>query len=259
MDMNLSGKRVLVTGANGGIGGAIAAGFLAEGARVAVHARKADTAKSIAEALGPNAVPVAADLGDSDAIRSMAADAISTLGGLDILINNAGIFETAPIGETTEDMWDRSFAINTKSCFTLSQACIPAMVGQGAGGSILFISSTSDKDAAATYSAYNASKHAVRGLMRCLAVEMAPHKIRVNCIAPGWVETPMAGRARDQYAREGHGDAADATAEMQSHSLLGEIVPPQAIADMAVYLASDRGAQITAQSVSVCGGTTHWG
>lgn len=259
MDMNLSGKRVLVTGTNGGIGRAIAAAFLAEGARVAVHARKEETARQVAEELGAGAVPVQADLSDSEAIRAMAASAIDALGGLDILVNNAGIFETASIGETTEDMWDRSFAINTKSGFVLSQACIPTMTAQGHGGSILFISSTSDKDAAATYSAYNASKHAVRGLMRCLAVEMAPHKIRVNCIAPGWVETPMAGRAREQYVREGQGDADSVTAEMKSHSMLGEIVPPEAVANMVVYLASDRGAMITAQSVSVCGGTTHWG
>ncbi|MDW3207784.1 MAG: SDR family oxidoreductase [Alphaproteobacteria bacterium] len=259
MDMNLTGKRVLVTGTNGGIGKSIAAAFLREGGRVAVHARKSQTAAEVASELGQRAIPVYADLSDTAAIRAMAASAIDALGGLDVLINNAGIFETAPIGETTEDMWDRSFAINTKSTFVLSQACIPAMTAQGTGGAILFISSTSDKDAAATYSAYNASKHAVRGLMRCLAVEMAPHKIRVNCIAPGWVETPMAGRARQQYEREGQGDVDQATAEMKAHSLLGEIVPPDAIADMAVYLASDRGAMITAQSVSVCGGTTHWG
>jgi len=259
MDMNLTGKRVLVTGAGGGIGAAIAKAFKAEGASVAVHARDDEKAAAAAADIGGDVIPVAGDLAETDDAKAVALSAIERLGGLDILINNAGICEKATVADLAEDVWDRTFAINTKACFTLTQACLPAIREAGAGSSILFISSTSDKDAAAEYAAYNASKHAVRGLMRCLAVEMAPEKIRVNCVAPGWVETPMAERSRQRLIDLGRGDRDAVSKSMTDTMLLGEIIPPEAIADMAVFLASDRGAHITAQSVSVCGGTTHWG
>ncbi|MEQ8441946.1 MAG: SDR family oxidoreductase [Alphaproteobacteria bacterium] len=259
MEMGLTGKRVLVTGASGGIGGAIARAFAAEGARVAVQARTPEKADLVATDIGAGAIGVSGDLADPTQARTMAADTVARLGGLDILVNNAGICETAPVEAMTQDLWDRTFAINATACFTVTQACLPAIRAAGAGASILFISSTSDKDAAAEYAAYNASKHAVRGFMRCLAVEMAPEKIRVNCVAPGWVETPMAERSRQRFVAQGKGDRDAVSSMMAGTMMLGEMIPPEAIADMTVFLASDRGAHITAQSVSVCGGTTHWG
>lgn len=259
MDTDLHGKRVLVTGGGSGIGAALARTFLAEGARVAVHARSAEAATRAVEDLGADAIPVHADLTDAAAIQSMARDAIEKLGGLDILINNAGIYEGGEVAEMEIEAWDRAFAVNARAPFILCQACIPTMVAQGQGGSIVFISSTGDKDASARYAAYNGSKHAVRGLMRCLAAEMAPHKIRVNCIAPGWVETPMADRARQRMLDRGMENLDAVAAEMETHSMLGIVVPPEGVADMALYLASERGRHITAQSISVCGGTTHWG
>ncbi|NMM44178.1 SDR family oxidoreductase [Rhodospirillaceae bacterium KN72] len=260
MDTGLNGRRVLVTGASGGIGRAITAAFLAEGASVAVHARTEEKSVAVAEAMGAGCVPVFGDLGQAESATRIAEMTKARLGGLDILINNAGIYETAPIGKVTEADWDRTFAVNTKAPFLLTQACLPMMEGEGSRErSVLFISSTSDKDAAADHTAYNASKHAVRGLARCLAVELAPLGIRVNCVAPGWVDTPMADRWRTQYAAETQVDADIATDQMRAGSMLGEILPPEAVADMVVFLSSDRGRHITAQSVSVCNGTTHWG
>lgn len=259
METNMTGKRILVTGGGSGIGASITRTFLSEGATVAVHARSPEAAQKAVDGLGEKAIPVHADLTDAGAIQAMAQDAISMLGGLDVLINNAGIYEGGTVEEMDVAAWDRAFAVNARAPFILSQACVPTLTAQGTGGSILFISSTADKDASARYAAYNGSKHAVRGLMRCLAVEMAPHQIRVNCIAPGWVETPMADRARQRMLDRGMEDLDAVEAEMATHSMMGIVVPPEGIADMALYLASERGKHITAQSVSVCGGMTHWG
>jgi len=257
MTGKLAGKRALVTGAASGIGKSIAESYAREGAVVAVQARSiersAETLESIT-AEGGEAFAVAADLTDTGEIEAMCQQAIERLGGIDIVMNNAGVGEYKKVVDMEESFWDRIMDVNLKAPFLVSKYTLPAMIEQGAGGVQLFNASTNAKTADADWTAYNATKHGLVGFVRCLAAEVGPQGIRVNAICPGWIDTKMAVELHEDFAREMKEPYERVYDESMRLKMLSEIIPPQAVADMAVFLAGEGGTYVTGQAINVCAG-----
>src|SRR5690606_17187912 len=176
------------------IGRAIALGFAREGAKVVVNYRRgaaeADAVVAEIAAAGGEAIPVQADVRRRDEVVRMVATAVDRFGRLDVLVNNAGILKRTPFLEITEEEWDDVLATNLKAYFFCAQAVAPTMIAQGSG-SIVNISSANQEVASLNLAHYVASKGGVRMLTRQLALELAPHGVRVNAIAPGMVETDL--------------------------------------------------------------------
>ena len=257
MTGKLAGKRALVTGAASGIGKSIAESYAREGAVVAVQARSiersAETLESIT-AEGGEAFAVAADLTDTGEIEAMCQQAIERLGGIDIVMNNAGVGEYKKVVDMEESFWDRIMDVNLKAPFLVSKYTLPAMIEQGAGGVQLFNASTNAKTADADWTAYNATKHGLVGFVRCLAAAVGPQGIRVNAICPGWIDTKMAVELHEDFAREMKEPYEKVYDESMRLNMLSEIIPPQAVADMAVFLAGEGGTYVTGQAINVCAG-----
>ena len=252
METSLKGRRALVTGAASGIGAEIARAFAREGARVAVHARSLERAAATVDAIrgaGGEAFGVAADLREREAIAPMCEAAVAGLGGLDILVNNAGAFVRKPVAS-----WDRLLAVNLTAPYLVTQASLPAIRAAAPGASVVFISSIAADSYSAGWGAYAMTKNGLNAFMRCLADELGGLGVRVNAISPGWVETEMAREAhRGMAAADGVAYEQLYAANMRAN-MLGALVTVDSIADMAVFLASERGRHITAQELTVCGG-----
>ena len=261
MSNELQDARALVTGAASGIGRAIAVAFAREGATVAVHARDADRARETLEEIsqaGGKAFPIAADLSDSLQIEKMCAAAIDRLGGIDIVVNNAGVAAMARVVDMEESLWDQTMTINLKAPFLVSKHTMPQMLEQKHGGSLLFIASTNGKTADAEWTAYNSSKHGLLGFAKCLAAEMGPEGIRVNAICPGWIETKMATDLHKTLAEQSGKPFAEIYDESMRFNMMSALIPSQDIADMAVYLSGARGRYITGQAINVDAGLCYW-
>ena len=258
METSLHGRRALVTGAASGIGAAIAEAFAREGAHVAVHARTAERARPTVDAIeaeGGRAFAAVADLRDRAAVAPMCEAAIERLGGLDILVNNAGVFIRKDVAEMDLASWDNMVETNLTAPYLVTQAALPAIRESGAGASVVFVSSIAAHAYAAGWGIYAMTKNGLNAFMRCLADELGTAGVRVNAICPSWVETRM--------AQEAHRDlAADLGIDYETHyannmraNMLGALVTADSVADMAVFLASERGRHITAQELTVCGGS----
>ncbi len=230
MQIDLTGQVLLITGASGGIGRAMARAFAASGASVALnHFGQSDIARDLAadiEQQGGQVLLLDADVSDATAVSHLVGQVVDRYGRIDGLINNAGIVQVKPFLETSEADWDHVIATNLKSMFLTCRAVLPQMQAQG-GGSIINVASELAFLGRAQYAAYTAAKGGVVALTRSLAREFAP-EIRVNGIAPGPVDTPM---LRSEFAVTG-GERAEADIPA---ARLGR---PEDIAATAVFLAS---------------------
>ena len=238
----LAGRRVIVTGAARGIGAAIAATFAEHGAHLALLDLDGDACHHTAARLGATAFAV--DLGDPFSATSVTTDAITSLGGVDVLVNNAGILLFAPLLDITVEDWDRTFDVNVRSMLLTTQVVARAMIATGTGGSIVNMASMGGKVGSPAQAHYAASKAAVISLTRVSAMELGPHGIRVNCICPGYVLTEMGAATRTD----------DMVATWSSLSPLGRCAQPEDVADMALFLASEQGRYCTGQAMNVSGG-----
>ncbi|MGY6566515.1 MAG: L-iditol 2-dehydrogenase [Halomonadaceae bacterium] len=256
--MKLQDKVAVITGGARGIGLAIAERYLAEGARVAI----ADIDSSaIDEALvglrtvaADRVMGVRLDVCDVDSIQAMVQAVTQHLGAIDILVNNAAVFDMAPVLEVSEASFDRQFAVNTKGLFFTLQAVARQMVARGEGGAIINMSSQAGRRGEALVSTYCATKAAVISLTQSCALDLIKHGIRVNGIAPGVVDTPMWDEVDTLFARyEGRPLG-------EKKRLVGEAVPfgrmgkPEDHAGAAVFLASDDSEYVVAQTINVDGG-----
>jgi NAD(P)-dependent dehydrogenase (short-subunit alcohol dehydrogenase family) len=238
----LAGRRAIVTGGARGIGAAIAATFVAEGADVVVLDLPGEPLDEAGARLGARAVGV--DLGDVESTTRATREAIDRLGGVDVLVNNAGILSFAPLLEITAQQWDDTFAVNTRAMLLTTQVVARAMIDQGGGGSIVNMASMGGKVGSPRQAHYAASKAAVMALTRVAAMELGEHRIRVNCICPGYVLTEMGAATR----------SAEMVAAWSAMSPLGRCAEPDDVARMALFLASDDSAYCTGQAMNVTGG-----
>jgi 3-oxoacyl-[acyl-carrier protein] reductase len=244
----LAGKVAVVTGASKGIGAAIASHLAAEGAAVVVNysASKAGADRVVSEiaSRGGKAVAIQADMTQQPQIERLFSEAKQRFDRLDVLVNNAGIYEFAPLEEITAEHFRKQFDLNVLGLLFASQAA--AKHFDKAGGSIINISSVVATMAVPNASVYSATKAAVSAITRSLAKELGPRKIRVNSINPGMVETEgvhAAGIAESDFRKQ-----------IEAQTPLGRIGQPHDIAPAAAYLASDDSAWITGESFYISGG-----
>ncbi len=250
MELRLDGKVALITGADSGIGQGIAKLFADGGADIVIHyhsdkAGAEETAKSV-EAAGRRALVVQGDIGTQDDVDRMFAALDETFGRIDIMVNNAGIGIHGPIHELAFEDWSRVLDVNLHGTFRCSQQAARRMLAQGTpGGRIINITSVHEEACSGTGGAYNVSKSGIRNLTRTQALELAPHGITVNNIAPGMILTPMNGRA---MVDQDHLDHVESLIPVRRAGL------PADIANMAIFLASDAGSYCTGSTFFVDGG-----
>jgi NAD(P)-dependent dehydrogenase (short-subunit alcohol dehydrogenase family) len=248
MSVDLKGKAAIVTGAGTGNGRGIALKLAACGARVAVHEYSGnmdgarETVRMI-ESAGGQAVPVEADLRQIAQGTAMIDRAIEQLGGLDILVNNAGISTEKPFLELTEETWDSILDLNLKGSFFCAQRAARHMAAQG-GGKIVFIGSLHGALTSPTFGPYAASKGGINMITRVLALELAPLKINVNCVAPGIIEVERYFTQFPWYNRE----------ETALNVPWGRVGFPKDVANAVAFLVSDEAEFITGQILFVDGG-----
>lgn len=257
MKGKLEGRNALVTGGAQGMGKAIASRFAEEGASLFICDINEDVLKKTAAKIkqfGKKVVTGIADVSDRKSVQEMARQAFKEYGDIDILVNNAGT-RTKPslFIDYSPEEFDRVIKVNLYSVFHVTQAFLPAMMDRQKG-KVINIASTFGKWGTRNLSGYNTSKHAVVGLTRSIALEVAPYGINVNAICPGAVDTEMlASSYRDQSTLLGVTEE-DVRKKYLSHVPLGRLIQPEEIANLAVYLASDDSDGMTAQSISLCGG-----
>ena len=250
--LGLSGKTMLVTGGAKGIGRAIAERFSQHGARVViadVDEGGAALARQLAEA-GGEAHYMRCDVSDFRQIEAMAAEVRTKLGGVHVLVNNAGIFPRADLMGTDEAFWERIMGINLKGAYLMCQAFVPRMIEQG-GGSIVNIGSTHARSGDPAAMAYAVSKGSIVTLTRNLAKGFAKHGIRVNCVQPGWV----ASEGETSRLRASGVDPDKMFAEVSARLPMGRIQTGEDIADSVLFMASSLSSQVTGQVLTVDGGT----
>ena len=238
----LRGKRAIVTGASRGIGRAIVARFAAEGARVMAAARQR-----------PADLPAGVMWRDCDVtkradVEALVAAARDAFGGIDVLVNNAGVLVEGTLVDTSDEDWERQFAVNVRSVFYACRAAIPVMAA-GGGGAIVNLGSVSGQLADFGMAGYNATKAAVHLLTRSIAVDHGPQGIRCNAVCPGWIRTDM---LQQGFATAADPAAAEAAAAAQHP--LRRLGRPADIAAMAAWLASDQAAFVSGHLYTVDGG-----
>jgi sorbitol-6-phosphate 2-dehydrogenase len=259
--ISLNDKVAIVTGGGSGIGRGICLGLAKAGARAVpadINLKSAEeTVALIAEAGGPKAIAVEADVTSASSMEAMVGHVVTTLGGVDILVNNAGIAPSHPLEAFPEEDWDRTVAVNLKGYFLCARAVARQMIRQGRGGHIVNISSKTGVRGSANNSAYNATKFGVIGLAQGWAQELAKHNIRVNSVLPGnvirgsgiWNEEYIAARAK-QYGISPE----DVETHYNKRVPLGRQCEPEDVANTVLFLVSDLSSYITGCGLLVDGG-----
>lgn len=240
--MEFQGKRALVTGAAGGIGAAIVTRLRAAGAQVAVADRKTDQIDADAHLPG--------DLLDATYADGLPAAAIDAFGGLDIVINNAGVITRGSVTETSDADWQLSMGVNVEAPFRICRAAIPLMAETGGGAIVNTASCWGGKAPGPNHALYCMTKAAIASLTQCMGMDHAHQGIRINAVCPNEVNTPM---LRSGFEKRGF-DPDTAVAELGQSVPLGRIAEPEDIADVVMFLASDAARYMCGALVEVNGG-----
>tara|TARA_B100001769_G_C21916033_1_gene494137 strand:+ start:4 stop:774 length:771 start_codon:yes stop_codon:yes gene_type:complete len=239
---DFDGQVAIITGAQQGIGKAIAVKLASEGADIVVNwlddKEKASEVADLVKSQGRKVVMFKGDIGQNDQARNLVSVTMDAFGKIDVLVNNAGIYPRIPFFDVTEKDWNKIIQTNLKGAFFCSQMVAKKMREFGTGGNIINISSQAISGLAKEGSVYSISKTALIGLTKTLAMELAPHRIRVNAIAPGLTDTdqPRLGLTETEIS------------DRANNSPLGRIVYPEEVAELAAFLASKKAAMITGQT-----------
>ncbi|MBE0580413.1 SDR family NAD(P)-dependent oxidoreductase [Devosia sp.] len=248
MTGRLAGKRILVIGAASGIGLAVAQAAVAEGARVVIADLAQEAGETAARQTGGDCSFRQCDVGDEASVMLTVAGAAAQLGGLDGLVNNAGLMRAGPLESLTSGDWDRMMTVNARGVFLAVREAIPHLKSAG-GGSIVNTASLAAKRGGPGIGGYAATKGAVMAFTTAAALELAPHKIRVNSVCPGFIDTPFNNPAinfmggREEQARI-----------VKAMVPLGRQATPEEVAPLYTYLLSDESGYVTAQALSIDGG-----
>jgi len=246
--LDLAPRTALVTGGSRGIGRAVSEALSAAGARVAVNYRTDEASANglVRElrAAGGEAMALAGDVSDPSESRQLVRDVVAAWGRLDVLVNNAGLWEGDRAGSGDFDVWDRTMAVNLRGAWLVTDAAVPHLVD--AGGALVFVSSTAGQRGEANHSAYAASKGALISYTKSLAMELGPRGVRVNCVAPGWVETEMTRETLSDPQRR---------REIESSIPVGRVGSPRDVAGAVLFLVSDLARHVQGEILNVNGGS----
>ena len=242
------GKRVIVTGGSLGIGKATAERFVLEGARVLITGRRPEmleeAAREMREKHGRQVLTCRMDVSRKADVERLVAYVLEQWDGVDVLINNAGIANMCPFLDLPEEVWDETIAINLKGHFLVGQAVAREMV-KARSGVIVNMSSSNGLAAELDYAHYNASKAGIVLLTKTMALELAPYGIRVNCVAPGYILTPLARSVQDDQSRAVY---------IRTKIPLGRTAEPEEVASVFAFLASNDASFITGETIVIDGG-----
>ncbi len=242
--LDLTGKKALVTGATGGLGGAIARRLHAQGATIALSGTRAEALEALAAELGERAVVTPCNLADKESVEALVPAAEEKLGGLDILVNNAGVTKDNLFLRLKDEDWDSVIAINLTAAFRLSRAAVKSMMRRRYGR-IISIGSVVGTTGNPGQGNYAASKAGLIGMSKALAAEVASRNITVNVVAPGFIESPMT-QALNEKQREG----------ILADVPMGRLGSGEDVAAAVAYLASTEAGYVTGQTLHVNGGMT---
>ena len=265
--MLLEGRVAVVTGGGRGIGRAIAECFYREGARVAVASRNTKVLQSFTLELNSGdhrIVPFRCDVTDKDEVEVMIGNVVEVWERVDILVNNAGASGMTPVAgdaapgrdDRLDARWQEILSTNLTGLYYCTREAVPHM--PEGRGRVLNISSVLGKFGVPGYAAYCASKHGVIGFTRACALELAPRRITVNALCPGWVETDMARAGVEEGAARDGLTPSEFRRRAEARVPLGRFIEPQEVARLALFLASDAGASITGQAINIDGGAAMW-
>jgi len=246
----LAGKRTIVTGAANGIGRAIALRLASEGARVVIADVNEEDARGVAEEIDGETLVHKADVTQDGDVEALVERAVSAWGGLDVMVNNAGVGVAGTAVTTTEEEYERVMDVCVRGTFLGMKHAIPAIKDAG-GGSVINMSSVAALIGLVDRAVYSAAKGAIYSMTRASAIDHVGEGVRVNCIAPGTVDTPWVARITS-----GYDDPEEARANMRARQPHGRLVTPEEIAAMAAYLAADESASVIGACMIVDGGVT---
>ena len=246
----LEGKRAVVTGAGAGIGRSIALRLASEGARVALADVDEEAVEKVASEIDGETLLRRTDVTRAEEVEALVASAVEAWGGLDVMVNNAGVGVAATVVDTTEEDYERVMDVCVRGTLLGMKYAIPAIRDSG-GGSVINMSSVAALVGITDRAVYSAAKGAILSMTRAAAIDHVGEGVRVNCIAPGTVDTPWIDRITS-----GYDDPEEARAKMQARQPHSRFVTPEEIAAMAAYLASDESASVIGACMIVDGGIT---
>lgn len=254
MVINTDKKVALVSGASSGIGLAVVAMLATSGYRVFGTARSEERLTQSFGELEGDVIGVPGDVTSQEDISRLVGKVMDQAGRIDVLINNAGTNGGGELADITDEAWDAVMETNLTSVFRLTREVMRAGNLKRPGSRLINIASTAGKQGVIYATPYCASKHAVIGFTRALALELAPHNVTVNAVCPGYVETPMAQKVRQGYAERWGVSEADVLSRFNAKIPMGRYSTPREVAAMVTFLASEDAGTITGQAINVCGG-----
>jgi NAD(P)-dependent dehydrogenase (short-subunit alcohol dehydrogenase family) len=249
--MDPNGRVTLVTGASRGIGAAIGRALAEDGHRVAWAARDVAALEALAKAHG--GLPVPMDVTDAASVQAGLDLVAATLGPVEVLVNNAGVAESAPLARVTDESWERTLTVNLTAPFRITRAVVPGMVERG-WGRVVFVASNAGLTGYRYTSAYCASKHGIVGLMRALAAELATTGVTVNAVCPGFVDTDMTAAAVARIQKATGRSAEAARGMLEDLNPQKRIIQPDEVVHVVRMLLADGARGIHGQAIAVDGG-----